>query len=73
MDILKIFKKSRKCQSLEDIMRKKGFRYQKELARYLGVSEARLSYHLSGKKPFGRKTAQRIAREFGISLDVIYQ
>lgn len=43
---------------LRNFMRNKGYT-QESLAKQLGVSQARIQQLLSGKKPFGKKTANR--------------
>lgn len=71
--ILDLFKSQKPCSSLDEFAKKQGFKTQKELARFLEISESHLSYHRSGKKPFGRKTLLRVSKLTGIPVENIIQ
>jgi addiction module HigA family antidote len=53
------------AEVLRELLRTQGGMYQAELARALGVSEARVSLILNERRPFTPEIALRLQRVFG--------
>ena len=66
--LLNIFSKKRPAMTLKEYMRREGISNQYQLADRLGVSASMLSLYLTGKHPFGSKTALRISKLTGIPV-----
>jgi len=45
------------------------FKTQRDLARFLGISESYISLFLNGKYRFGKKIARKINKKTGIPLE----
>lgn len=64
--------KKQNGKALREYMRSKGMQRQHELALDLGLSDATISLYLNGKKSFSVRTAKRISRHTGLSLEQIF-
>ena len=71
MKRFKFFHKKQKSPTLYDYMEREGLKTQQELADRLGVTQAHVSYFLSGKHHFGTKTALRIHKLTGVSIEYL--
>jgi len=69
MRISGFLKKKPQPKNLQEFMCLHQIETQRELSRYLGVSESYLSYYFRGKRKFGKKLALKIHKKTGIPLE----
>jgi len=66
MKFLDIFKKTNQPKTFREFMAIHGFKTQRDLARFLGISESYISLFMTGKYRFGKKMAKKISKKTGI-------